>query len=330
MKIAFLVNKLTIRGTEVAMYDYADYNERILCNKSIIITRPYEHVKVVSPYDIDNYLPYEKFKSRFSVFYYIERDDIDDIIEKEKIDILYIIKAGFTNDNLYTKKCKCVIHCVFNTSQPHGDIYTPISDYVNKICKTVYPVLPHMINVFDTDEDLRNELNIPKDATVFGTHGGKDSFSIDYIKLAVINVANKYKNIYFIFLNINPFCANIKNIIFLDGTTDMKYKRKFINTNDAMLYGRINGESFGLCCGEFSICNKPIIGRTKNYNNINLDTFHIETLGDDIISHDSYDELYNILTNWNTFNKDVSKNGYKKYTPEYVMNIFKKLIIDNS
>jgi hypothetical protein len=39
--IAFLSNNLTLRGTEVALYDYADYNEKILGNKSIIITRDY-------------------------------------------------------------------------------------------------------------------------------------------------------------------------------------------------------------------------------------------------------------------------------------------------
>jgi hypothetical protein len=43
--IAFLSNKLTLRGTEVALYDYADYNEKILGNKSIIITRDYEKNK---------------------------------------------------------------------------------------------------------------------------------------------------------------------------------------------------------------------------------------------------------------------------------------------
>jgi hypothetical protein len=32
--IGFLSNKLTLRGTEIAMYDYADYNETILNNRS--------------------------------------------------------------------------------------------------------------------------------------------------------------------------------------------------------------------------------------------------------------------------------------------------------
>ena len=37
-KIAFHSNQLCIRGTEVALFDYAHYNETILGNKSYIIS----------------------------------------------------------------------------------------------------------------------------------------------------------------------------------------------------------------------------------------------------------------------------------------------------
>jgi hypothetical protein len=42
-----------------------------------------------------------------------------------------------------------------------------------------YPYVPHMVN-FDsqTNEDLRTELNIPKNAKVFGYYGGHISFNI--------------------------------------------------------------------------------------------------------------------------------------------------------
>jgi hypothetical protein len=36
-KVAFYSPHLGLRGTEITMYDFADYNERILGNKSIII-----------------------------------------------------------------------------------------------------------------------------------------------------------------------------------------------------------------------------------------------------------------------------------------------------
>jgi hypothetical protein len=49
--VAFLSNKITLRGTEVAIYDYAHYNETLLGNKSIIITRDYNRIK--NEYDVD-------------------------------------------------------------------------------------------------------------------------------------------------------------------------------------------------------------------------------------------------------------------------------------
>ena len=72
--VAFLSNKLTLRGTEVAAFDYADYNEKILGNKSIIITRDYEKIK--HEFDVD-IKAYEKFKNRFEVFLYNKFEDFD-------------------------------------------------------------------------------------------------------------------------------------------------------------------------------------------------------------------------------------------------------------
>ena len=37
-KIAFHSNQLSLRGTEIALYAYAKYNEEILGNKSVIFS----------------------------------------------------------------------------------------------------------------------------------------------------------------------------------------------------------------------------------------------------------------------------------------------------
>jgi hypothetical protein len=62
--VGFLSNKLTLRGTEVAMYDYADFNETILNNKSIIITRDYNRIQHEFDVSLD---AYNKFHNRFIV-----------------------------------------------------------------------------------------------------------------------------------------------------------------------------------------------------------------------------------------------------------------------
>lgn len=318
--IAFLSNKLTIRGTEVCIYDYADYNEKILGNKSIIITRPYDYVLQVSPRDVSQFA-YNKFLDRFPVEYYINPSQINDIVNKHKIDILFIEKAGSPDDGLVFNCCKTIIHAVFTTKEPHGDLYAPISDALNKICGTEYPVLPYIVRVADTNEDLRKELNIPEDSIVFGSYGGADEYNNEDVKNAVSNIVLDNNNIYFIYLNIHKFGPDSSRLIFIPGTTDMLYKRKFINTCNAMLYARNGGETFGLSCGEFSICNKPIIACPGQHSNA-----HEVILGNNIIPFHDYNEVYDIITSWSKYNKDVSNNGYKIYSPENVMNNFKKHI----
>lgn len=319
MKIAFLSNKLTLRGTEINLYNYADYNEKLLNNESIIITRPYEYVKIHSPMDVHPQA-YEKFNNRFEIKYYIQINEIRNIIKENNIDVLFIEKAGTYEDGLVFNECKTIIHCVFDTIYPHGTLYTSISDTLNKIHNTNIPVLPNIVDIHPSTENLRKELNIPENATVFGTYSGADCFDIDYIRRVVIDIGNNpiYSNIYFIFLNINQFCQENDHIHFIAGTSNMEMKRKFINTCDAMLYARNGGETFGLSCGEFSLCDKPIIARPGEHS-----WAHEDILGDCMIKQNNYNELYEILTNWSKYNKDVSNNNYKKFTPENVMNIFK-------
>jgi hypothetical protein len=316
MKIGFLSNKLTLRGTEVNLYDYADFSESILGHQSVILTRPYEHVIKVSPRDV-HIEAYQKFQNRFPVVYYYNPWDIPDLVKEHKIDMLFIEKAGSTDDGLVFPSIPTVIHCVFTTKHTHGTLYTAISDFVNEDQGTNVPVLPNIVRVHPTTENLRAELGIPQYAKVFGTYSGADEFTIDYVKEVVVSAP---EDIYFIFLNVDRFCSK-KNVIFLPGTANLEYKRKFINTCDAMLYGRSGGETFGISIGEFSVCNKPVIGRAGEKGR-----FHEDTLGEHMIKHTNYNECFDIVTNWDKYKKDVSNNNYHKFSPENVMKIFGYLI----
>jgi glycosyltransferase involved in cell wall biosynthesis len=323
MKVGFLENKLTLRGTTVGIYDYADYNETILGNSSVIITRPYEHVAKISPGDMNNSLAYDKFERRFPVYYYKDPIGIVQIVKENGIDVLFIEKGGDPFDNLVfdpVSCCKSIIHCVFCTRYPHGTLFTTTSEFINKNKGTNVPVLPYVIKVHPTHEHLRGRLNIPSDATVFGFYGGYESFDIDYVRQAVIDVATAFKNIYFVFMNIKEFGPKLDNVIFLPGSYEYEDKRKFINTCDAMIYGRKDGETFGLAVGEFTICNKLVIGRKTGAGN------ELEYLKENMILHDNYGELVEILTNWEKYTKDVVPNQYHKFTPEYVMGIFKQML----
>lgn len=312
-KIGFWDNFLGERGTTISLYDYAYYNQKLLNNKSIV----FHNIK--SNGNIDSVV--EKFKKEFEVYDVEDFEGAEEIIKKEKIDILYVIKSG-EKDNRISKNCKTVIHCVFNTHQPHGDIYSSIAPWVNGN-NGRYPVVPHMINLPKHDRDMREELGIPKDAIVFGRHGGYDQFSIQFVKKVIYRKFINNMKYYFLFVNTKPF-AKAKNIIYLDKIVDLDEKVRFINTCDSMLWARSDGETFGLSIAEFSTLNKPVIA-TKNVT----DKAHVHLLGDKGIWYTSARDLISIIQNFDR--EEVKKrdwNSYRNYTPEKVIDIFKKTYID--
>ena len=144
--------------------------------------------------------------------------------------------------------------------------------------------------------DLREELGIPKDALVFGRYGGEGTFDLKFVHKVIAQVARQNKNIYFLFMGTKPFVRkNIfrpyKNIIFLPANTDLNYKTKFINTCNAYLHARKQGESFGIAIGEFSIKNKPILTWGGSDENS-----HLDILGDKALIYNNTDDLIDIFS----------------------------------
>ena len=321
VKIAFWDNSLCERGTAIALYDYAYYNKHILLNESIILynlTRSDNNNNVIN-----------KFKKEFDVIGVNNFNDVGKILLNEKCDILYIIKAG-NNEGQVSKVIKTVVHCVFNCNEPHGNVYSAISQFI-KGYKQNIPVVPHMINLPNHDRNMREELNIPNEAIVYGRHGGYEQFDIDYVHKIVYEVAKKNNNIYFLFVNTKKFCEDLKNIIHIDKIIDLDKKVEFINTCDAMLWGRNDGETFGLSIAEFSSKNKPVIATPNIKHNPKTDLAHFHFLKDKGIWYNE-SNLHNILATFITeenINEIRTKdwNAFKDYTPEKVIKIFENVFI---
>ncbi len=171
MNVAFF-SSFNERGTSIANYDYAHFNEVLLNNTSVIFAPPDQHEA-----------PMERFRERFRCLYVKNVEEIDQHIVREKIDVCYMLTHGrrrFSPDPL-PSKCRTVIHCVFRSDEPHGNVYACISDTVNERCKTNFPVVPHIVHLPSEASDLREELNIPKGTVVFGRHGGFDRFNINFV-----------------------------------------------------------------------------------------------------------------------------------------------------
>ena len=318
IKIGFWSNQLGERGTEIAMFDYAYYNQTILKNKSYIF---YDKNGTLNNNDV-----IDKFKKEFEVVVGLtDFSDIDEYLLEHNVQILYNIKSG-ENEGKISKVAKNVIHCVFNCIQPHGDVYSSLAKTVSNYNDSI-PILPAIVHLPYNEENMRNELNIPADAFVFGRHGGKGQFDIPFVQNTVYHIAKANPNIYFLFVNTNKFCEELSNLIHLDAIIDLNLKRKFINTCDAMIWGRSDGETFGLSIAEFSICNKPVIA-----TNICYYQEHVKILKDKGLWYTNTEDLINIMKIIVSTDKNELKqkdwNAYTEYTPEKVMDIFHKIAIE--
>jgi hypothetical protein len=301
-------NSMSVRGTTVALYDYAYYLKHTYnytCNILYNNTHPLNNKDVIG-----------KFNKEFLTESYNNKDQIDSILSKNKSDYFFAIKGG-RQDGVISTVCKNLIMAVgiCSSSDAHGDKYAFCSDWLHRASGSFADVVPHMINLPDVSEDLRLELGIPSDAIVYGRSGGTETFDLFFVRDAIQEIVDLKSNLYFLFQNTDKF-INHPRVIFLPPNPDMVYKVKFINTCDACLHARQVGESFGLVCGEFSARNKPVI---TFFNSPERN--HIEVLGNKGIFYSNKEEIKNILLSF-TPDKNVDWNCYRKYYSQPVMNKF--------
>lgn len=310
MRIGFLTNHISYGGTEVALYDYAHFNETLLGNTSIVLTRDYRqtHAEI-----------YDKFAKRFPIHYITCQQDIDRIALAENLDVVYVQKSG-ERDWFVSTVRKCCVHAVFTPQFPHGNVYAAISPSLNTLYRTQIPVVPYMVYVDECSETLREELSIPAESLVIGRHGSYDSFDLGFVHTTIVALLNKHPTLYFVTLNTKPF-AEHPRLLYLPRTTDLRVKRRFINTCDVMLHARARGETFGLACGEFAVCQKPIVSYARS-----PERAHFDILGDKCTPYTTGNELMEIFER-GTWKTDMSANGYLQYSPSKVMATFQSVFL---
>jgi hypothetical protein len=316
MKIAFHDNSLSLRGTTVAIYDWAYWTRHYLGVDPIIM---YDTKHPANSGDV-----IEKFKKEFPVFGYDKKSQIDEILSKNNCNA-FLMEKGGKPDGVISTVSKNLVNAisVCSVSDIHGDVYAMGSKWLSKITNYEIPYVPYMVDLPNVDEDMREELGIPKDALVIGRNGGSDTFDIPFVKQAIQVVLNERKDIWFVFQLTDKFIEH-ERVIFLPGSSDMNTKVRFINTSDAMLHARYVGESFGLSCAEFSIRNKPVITFEKS-----PERNHIDTLDDKGIYYENYSDILHILKNLDkTEINSLEWNCYQDYTPPKVVQKFKEVYLN--
>lgn len=305
MIVGFHSNQLGLRGTEVALYDYAHYNETLLGNISYIFAPANSDMSAL-----------DKFKSRFDnrVILYNSFKEIE-LSSSYRIDVMYFIKAGY-NDGLWLSGAKNIVHAVFDASDKHGDVYVAVSEWLGHKHNVDY--LPHIVSLPEIKENFRSQLGIPQEDIVFGRYGGFDQFDIPYLSDVLFAMAEAGR--WFLLMNTKPLGRQHHRIVYLNPIIDLPTKTAFINTCDAMIHGRSEGESFGLSIAEFLHQNKPVV------TNISCrDRNHIHVLGNRGMYYSNPNELYSILSSVEKKDYQV-KNLVDKFSPDIVMKKFNSFI----
>ena len=313
MKVAIHVEQLDHRGCGTVTYDYSAGLRDCLGYEPIIMSsRP------------KSTCPVEKY-SEFKTILYENESEIQSIIEKEKIDVFYFAKAGGLNEGITPTNCKTAIHCIFSMTEPHGDVYAGVSQWLaNRFNQPKW--VPHIINLPKTEDNLKAELGIPSDAFVIGRLGGYKQFDIPFARQALMMAIEKRSDMWAVFLNTEQFIDHPR-VKFLSFNPSNLYKTKFINTCDAMLHARSDGETFGLAVGEFSSRNKPVFTFDAPYGWYNR--AHIDMLGEKAILYKNGEELISYLLQIDkSYVNDINWDCYSlKFSPQNVMNQFDEVFI---
>uniref|UniRef100_B1XSX6 Glycosyl transferase family 1 domain-containing protein n=1 Tax=Polynucleobacter necessarius subsp. necessarius (strain STIR1) TaxID=452638 RepID=B1XSX6_POLNS len=309
-KIGFDAGLMSLRGTHIAIFDYALQNQKLLGNESVVFyDRRSEQIQPSV---------FEKFQKEFKLIPYDHFSELNPVADSGLIDAMYLIKSG-ERDQYLLPGVPNLIHAVFpqKVDEMHGDIYAYVSKWLSEECSNgKIPFVPHIIDLPAQGSSQRAALGISEDAVVFGCYGGSDSFNLDFVKKVIAEVVAKNAQIYFLFMNIDRFMDH-SQVIFLPGNSDPVFKSSFINTCDAMIHARGIGESFGLACGEFSMHNKPVITYA-----LSPQRNHIDVLGSKAILYKgpkdlggiflNFDKAASQKQNWDCYSQDFSPSAVMK------------------
>ncbi|MCB9880318.1 MAG: hypothetical protein H6834_00885 [Planctomycetes bacterium] len=312
--VAFDSGHLNERGTDVALFDYADLNETLLGNESIICCPAGAAMNCL-----------DRFRERFDVVLYRSIAALERALAG--VDVYYRMVAGRPDPAWPLPTVvglETAVHTVFTADVPYGDRYAAISDFVaerHADGSEPPPVVPYVVRRPDAASiDMRGTLGIPSAATVLGRHGGYETFDLPFARDAVRSAVRKREDLWFVFVNTMPFDDHPR-IAFLDAIIDPGKKAAFIDACDGMLHARGMGESFGLACAEFAIRGKPIITWFCS-----RDRFHIDVLRDKGLYYTDRQDLDRILESFVA--RDGDFDAYSvRFGPEPVMRTFEDVFL---
>jgi hypothetical protein len=301
---------MSLRGSENALWDYANFNETILGNHSVIC-HPAELENAENP-------TFAKWKARFPLVPYRTKAELSSKLKANGVDILYQIKPG-PFDGFIILGVKNCIHSMFLSDEFHGDCFAYVSRWASRVMTgREESFVPHFVPQLESKVGLRESLGISTKARVFGRHGGWDTFNIPFARKTVAQHARQNPEDHFVFLNTEPIreTESLANVHYLGATANPEEKARFLATCDAMLHARLHGETFGLAVGEFAVLGKPVITFADS-----RERAHLEMLGRQSLQYRHADELIKILRDFRPHRTQGTE--YEIFNePKIVMELF--------
>lgn len=316
MKILFHTQTLNYRGTAVAVYDYAKYNQEILGNESIICYNSSipEEMDVSTEQEVINFI-----KKDFNVVSYSNDKELQKICDE--VDVAYFIRYGHKEP---LPNVRTAVHAVFQAYEPHGERYAYVSEWLaskimKEFTKELVPFVPHIVDLPDPNGDYKEKFNISKEKTVIGRIGGYLTFDLPFVKKQLSEFLQQNDNYIFLFVNTEPFLSH-PNIKYINSIVDRQKKSNFINTCDAMLHARRRGESFGLSVCEFLFHNKPVLAWDDG-----VDQNHIHLLKHTNLLYNEQNFKEKLLSFRDS--KYDFKSIVKQFEPKPVMQTFQEVFL---
>ncbi len=319
MRIAIQNHRLDGRGTGRSCYDYALGLLRRGHSVIFVASKVCENIAATKLEALGSVVLYDGAEGC------VTREEIERIVERHDIDFMHLISYGL-NENIAPRNCRTGIQCVFDMSQPHGDVYAGVSNYLaNKFSRNV--VVPPIVSICAPTGTIREKYGIPKNACVFGRHGGRQEFNLPFVHKAVEHVLHQRKDVYFLFLSTDKFIDH-ERAIFIPWVESDQDVSNFINSCDAMLHGRRMGETFGSAIGEFSLLGKKVLTWDGGSETALYDTAHLEHLGDAALVYSESSVRNDLLS----FDRTYSASGLDRYSARFnernVIDIFERIFLD--
>lgn len=287
--ILFYTPHICLRGSSVAIRDYAFYLNSLHGLRTAVAYQPNEPRNSLDTI--------RRWSSLFPILNVNRPDDLQTVARR--VSARYVYQLTSVNAWAPIYNSKLLIHQTGMQPLPvleRNICYSYVSEWSAAFNQPSerHPQnwVPHIVTKHQETrkgKDFRSIFGIPMNAVVLGRTGGLDTWNIPFVDSCINQALSLRSDLWFVLQN-TPRRISHPRVIYLPATTSSIIKSAFINACDAMLHARIEGESFGIACGEFSIASKPVITYSGS-----KERSHLEILGNKALLYSNVNQLLEIL-----------------------------------